>query len=128
MSKNVKIRIYKTIILPAVLYRCGTLSLTLMEERRLRVFGNRVVRHIFRPKRGEMTGGWRKLHTEDLHDLYSSPSIIRMIKSRRMGWTGHVEKRSIYRILVGNAERKRPLGRPRCSWMHTIIMSLWFHD
>jgi hypothetical protein len=75
-----KIRIYKTIILPVVLYGCKTLSLTLREEHRLRVFENR----------DEVTGEWRKLHNEELHNLYSSPSIIRMIKSRRMRWAGHV--------------------------------------
>jgi hypothetical protein len=77
---NVKIKIYKTIILPVVLYGCETLSLTLREEHRLRVFENRVHRRIFRPKRDEVTGGWRKLQNEELHSLYSSPSIVRVIK------------------------------------------------
>jgi hypothetical protein len=90
LSKNIKIRIYKTIILPIVLYGCETGSLTLREEHRLRVFENRVLRRIFGPKRDEVTGDWRKLHNEELHMLYSSPSIIRMIKSRRMRWAGHV--------------------------------------
>jgi hypothetical protein len=80
LSENVKIRIYKTIILPVVLYRCETWSLTLREEHRLRVFESGVLRRIFGPKRDEVTGGWRKLHNEELHSLYSSPSIIRMIK------------------------------------------------
>jgi hypothetical protein len=88
-----------------------------MEEHRLRVFENRVLRRIFGPKRGEETGGWRKLYNEELYNLYSSPSIIRMIKSRRMRWAGHVarmgEKRNAYRILVGKPEGKRLLGRPR---------------
>jgi hypothetical protein len=79
----VKIKIYKTIILPAVLYECETWSLTLREEHRLRVYKNRLLRRILGPKRDEMTGGWRKLHNE-LHGLYSSPSIISMIKTRRM--------------------------------------------
>jgi hypothetical protein len=78
------------------------------------VFENRVLRRIFGPKRDEMTGEWRKLHNEDLHDLYSSPNIIRIINSRRMRWAGHVarigEKRTAYRLLVGKPERKRPLG------------------
>jgi hypothetical protein len=84
LSKNSKIRIYKTIILPVVLYGCETWSLTLREEHRLRVFENRVLRGIFGPKRDEVMGEWRKLHNKELHDLYSSPCIIRIIKSRRM--------------------------------------------
>jgi hypothetical protein len=86
----VKARIYKTIVLPVVLYGCETWSLTVIEEHKLRVFENRVLRTIFGPKRDGVTGGWRKLHNEELHDLYSSPSIIRIIKSRRMRWAGHV--------------------------------------
>jgi hypothetical protein len=92
------------------------------------VFENRVLRRIFGPKRNEVTGGWRKLHNEELHNLYSSPSIIRMIKTRRMRWTGPLarmrEKRNAYRILVGNPERKRPLGRSRCKWVNNIKMDL----
>jgi hypothetical protein len=83
-------RIYKTIILPMVLYGCETWSLTLREEHRLRVFENKVLRRIFGPKRDEVTGRWRKLHNEELCDLYSSRSIIRIIKSRSMRWAGHV--------------------------------------
>jgi hypothetical protein len=90
LSKNVKMRIYKTIISPVVLYGCETWSLTLREEHRLRVFENRVPRRIFGPMRDEVMGGWRKLLNEELRDLYSSPSIIRMVKSRRMRWAGHV--------------------------------------
>jgi hypothetical protein len=81
---------YKTIMLPVVLYGCETWSLTLREEHRLRVFENKVLRRIFVSKRHELTGGWRKLHNEELHSLYSSRSIIRNIKSRRMKWEGHV--------------------------------------
>jgi hypothetical protein len=88
LSKNLKIRIYTTVILPLVLYGCETWSLTLREKHRLGVFENRVLRGIFGPKRDEVTGEWRKLHNEKLHDLYSSPSTIRMIKSRRMTWAG----------------------------------------
>jgi hypothetical protein len=90
LSKNIKPRIYKTIILPVALYGCKTWSLTLREEHRLRVFENRVLRKIFEPKSDEVSGGWRKLHNEELHNLYSFPSIIRMIKSGRMRSVGHV--------------------------------------
>jgi hypothetical protein len=86
----VKVRIYKTIILAVVLYGCETWSLTVKEEHKLRVFENRVLRRIFGPKRDGETGGWRKLPNEELHNLYSSPSIIRIMKSRRMRWAGHV--------------------------------------
>jgi hypothetical protein len=87
----------------------------------LRVFGNRVLRRLFGPKRDEVMGEWRKLHDEELHDLYSSPSIIRIItQSRRMRWVRHVarmgKKRNAYTLLVGNPEEKRLLGRPKCRW------------
>jgi hypothetical protein len=91
----------------------------------VRVFENRMLRRTFGPKRDEVTGGWRRLHNE-LHYLYCSPSIIRIIKSRSMRWAGHVArmggKRTAYRILVGNAEGKRPLGRPRRRWEDNIRM------
>jgi hypothetical protein len=128
LSKNVKVRIYKTIILPVVLYGCETWSLTVGEEHKLRVFENRVLRRIFGPKRDVMTGGWRKLPNEELPNLYSSPSIIRFIKLRRMRWTGHVarmgEKRNVYWLLVGKPEGKRSLGRPRRRWIDNIKMDL----
>jgi hypothetical protein len=91
LSKNIKIRIYRTIILPVVLFGCETWSLTLKEEHRLRVFENRVLMRIFGVKRYEVTGDWRKMHNEELHNLYSSPSTIRMIKTRRMRWHGSYE-------------------------------------
>jgi hypothetical protein len=92
LSINIKIRIYKTISLPVVLYGCEILSLTLREEHRLVVFEKRVLRRIFELKRHEMTGGWTKLHNEELHYLYSAPSIIRMIESSRMRWAEHVAR------------------------------------
>jgi hypothetical protein len=92
LSKNAKVRIYKTIILPVVLYGCETWSLTFREEHKLRVFESRVLRRIFGPKRDGVMKGWRKLHNKELHDLYTSPSIIRIIKSRRMRWVGHVHE------------------------------------
>jgi len=96
------------IIWPVFLYGCETWSLTLREERWLRVFENRVLRRIFGPKRDEVTGEWRKLHNEELNDLYCSHNIVRMIKSRRMRWARHVarmgERKSIYRVLVGKPQ------------------------
>jgi hypothetical protein len=92
LSRNVKVKIYKTIILPVVLYGCETWSLRLREENRLRVFVNRVLRRIFGPKRDEVTGEWRKLHNQELRILYSSPNIIRQIKSMRMRWARHVAR------------------------------------
>jgi hypothetical protein len=92
------------------------------------VFENRVLRRIFGPKRDEVTGEWRTLHNKKLHDLYSSPSIIRILKSRRMRCVGHVErmgeKRNAYRLLVGKPEGKSPLGRPRRRWVDNIRMDL----
>jgi hypothetical protein len=92
LSKNVKIRIYRTIILLVVLYGCATWSLTVREEHGVRVFENRVLRRIYGLKRVEMTGGSRKLCNEELHNLYSLPSIIRMLKSRRMRWSWHIAR------------------------------------
>jgi hypothetical protein len=118
LSKNVKIRTYKTTILPVVLYGCETWSLTLRKEHKLRVFQKRMLR-IFGPERDEVIGGWKQLYNEVFHNLYSSPSIIRMIKSRRMSLVGHIARmveRNAYRSLVGNPEGKRPLGIPRHRW------------
>jgi hypothetical protein len=111
-----------------VLYGCETWYLTLREEERLGVFENRVLRRIFGLKRDEVTGEWRKLHNEELHGLYSLPSIIKIIKARRMRWARHVarmrEKRNVYRLLVGKPEGRRPLGRPRRRWLDNIRMDL----
>jgi hypothetical protein len=90
LSKNIKITIYKTIILPVILNGCETWSLTLREEHRLRMFENRVLRKIFSPKRDEVTDDWRKLHKEELHNLCFSPNVIRIIKSTTMRWAGRV--------------------------------------
>jgi hypothetical protein len=92
LHRNIKFKIYKIIILPVVFYGCETWSLISREEHRLRVFENRVLRGVFEPKRDEVTGEWRKLHNVVLHNLYSSPDIIRQIKSRRMRWAGHVAR------------------------------------
>jgi hypothetical protein len=117
LSRNVTVKIHKTIILPVLLYGCETWSLTLREENKLRVFENRILRRVFGPKRDEVAGEWRKLHNEELHILYSSPNIVRQTKSRRMRWAGHVarmgEDRNVYRVLMGKPEGNRPLGRPR---------------
>jgi hypothetical protein len=128
LSRNLKVKIYKTIILPVVLYGCETWSLTLREEHRLRAFENRVLRGMLGPKGDEVTGEWRKLHSGELHNLYSSPDIIRQIKSRRMRWVGHVacvgEGRNMYRVLAAKPEGKRLLGRPRRRWEDGIKMEL----
>jgi hypothetical protein len=122
------VKIYKTIILPVVLYGYETWSLILWEEHRLRVFENRVLRRIIGLKRDEVTKEWRKLHNEELHILYSSPNIIRQIKSRRTRWAGHVEcmgeERKMYKVLVGKPEGKRPLGLPRHRWEDGMRMDL----
>jgi hypothetical protein len=98
LSKNIKIKIYRTILLPVVLYSCESWSLTLREECRLRVFENKVLRRIFGPERDEVTGELRRLHNKELYALYSSPNIIRVIKSRRVRWAGQVAR-------VGGEER-----------------------
>jgi hypothetical protein len=128
LSRKLKVKIYRTIILPVVLYGCETWSLTLREEHRLRVFENRVLRRICGPTRDEVTAEWRKLHNGELRNLYSSPDILRQIKSRRMRWAGHVarmgEGRNVYRVVVGKPDGKRPLGRRRRRWENGIKMDL----
>ena len=128
LCKNLRVKTYKTIILPVVLYDCETWSLTLREEHRLRVFENKVIRKIFGAKKDKITGEWRKLHNTELHSLYSSPNIIRSLKSRRLRWAWHVarmeQSRNPYRVLVGKPEGKRPLGTPRHRWEENIKMDL----
>jgi hypothetical protein len=126
ISENLKIKIYETVILPVVPYGCETWSLTLRGEHRLRVFENKVLR-IFGPKK-EVDGSWRKPYNVEFHSLYSSMNIVRVIKSRKMRWAGHVvrmgEGRGVYRVLVGSPEGKRPLGRPRRRWEDNVKMDL----
>jgi hypothetical protein len=123
ISKNLKIKIYNTVVLAVVLYGCETWSLTLREEHTLRIFENRVLRRIFGPKREE-DGLWRKLHNDELHSLYSSSNIVRVIRSKRLRWAGHVaymgKGRNVYRVLVGRPESKRPQGIPRRRWEDNI--------
>jgi hypothetical protein len=120
--------ICRTIKLPVVLYRRETCFLTLKEAHRLRVSENRVLRRIYGPTRDEATAEWRKLNNEELNDLYCSPNIVQVIKSRRMRWAGHVahmgEERGVYRVLVGKPKGKRPLGRPWRRWKDNIKMDL----
>jgi len=103
-------------------------SLTLREERKLRLFENMVLRRIFGRRRDEVTGEWRRLHNEELNYLYCSPNNVQVIKSRRIIWAGHVarmgEERGVYRVLVGKPEGKKPLGRPRRRWVDNIRMDL----
>jgi hypothetical protein len=123
LSRNVKVKIYKTIFLPFVLYGCETWSFTL----RKRVFENKVLRRIFGPKRDEVTGEWRNLHSDELHKLYLSLNIIRQMKSTRMRWAGHVarmgEERQVYRVLAGGPKERGHLedqginGRIGLQWM-----------
>jgi hypothetical protein len=114
--------------LPVVLYGCETWSLILREERRLRIFENRLLRRTFGLKRDEIMREWGKLHIEELNDLYFLPNIVRVLKSRRIRWAGHVvcmeEKRGIYRVLMGKLKEKRPLERARCRWEYDIKMDL----
>jgi len=128
LSKCLKIKIYETTISPVVSYGCETWSVILREVRRLRLFVNRVLRRIFGPKRDEVRREWTKLNNEELNNLYCSPNIVRVIKSRIVRWAGHVarmgKRRGVYRVFVGKREGKRPLERPRRRWEGNIKMDL----
>jgi hypothetical protein len=127
-SEKISLKAHRIIILPVVLYGCENWSLTLREERSLRVFDSRVLRKISGPKRDEVTGEWRKLHNEGLSDLSSSPSIIRVNRSRRTRWAGNVarvgEMRDVYMVLVWKLEGKRPRGRSRRKCEDNIKLNL----
>ena len=126
--QNLKINVYRNVILPVILYGCETGSLALRDERRLRVFENRVLRKILGRNRDEVTGDWRKLHNEELHDLTSSPSTIRVIKKNGVGGAcsacGGVAERNRYGALVRKHEGKRPFGRSKRRWEDNIKMGL----
>jgi hypothetical protein len=128
LFKNIKIKIYGTIILPVAMYGCETWWLILRGECRLRVSENSVLRRISEPKRDEVKWEWRGLHTEELNDLYFSPNIIQAIKSRKMTWVGHVacigERKGAYRVVVGKREEQRPLGKPTHKWEDNIKKDL----
>ena len=135
LSKNVKIKIYRTVIVSVVLYMYESFSFTLREKRSLRVFENGVLRWIFRPERDEVTGEWRRLHNAERYALYASPNS-RVIKSRRLGWARHVarmgERRGAHGVLVGKPDGRRLRGRPRRKWEDDIKMDLrevkWGND
>ena len=127
LTKNLKIKIHRTVILPIVVYGCEIWSLTLREERRLRVFENRVLRGIFGHKRNDIAGEWKTIHVA-LNDLYCSPNNVRVIKKRRITWAGHVEcigaRRGVYSVLVGKPVGRRQLGRHRRRWEDNIKIYL----
>jgi hypothetical protein len=125
-SKNAKI--YRTIILPVVLYGCETWSLTSREGHRLRVLENRVLRRLFRSKRDKVTEEWRKLHNEELYNLHYSPKIVRVIKWRKINWAGYAarmgKRRGASTVLVGKHEGKKSVGKPRRRWEDNTKMDL----
>jgi hypothetical protein len=122
------VELYRTIILPVYLYGCETWSFTVGEERRLRVFENRVLGKIFGPKRDGVTGEWRRLHYEERYDLYCSPNIIWEIKARKMRWEGRIARvggrTGAYRVLVGKSEVRKILARPGHRWKNNIKLCL----
>jgi hypothetical protein len=128
LSQNIKIKIYRTITLPVVLYGFETWSLMLREECSLRMFENRVLRRMYGPKKDEVTRECRQLHNEELNDLYSLPNIVWVMKLRRMRWAGHVahmgERGGVCRVLVEKPEDTEKLGKHRCRWEDNIKMDL----
>jgi hypothetical protein len=128
LSNNLKIKIYRTVILSVVLYRFETWSLILREERWLWVIENSVLRRMFGLRRDEVKGERKKLQNEEMNNLYSCPNIFQLIKSGRMRWAAHVacmgERRSVYGFLVRKPDGRRPLGRPRRRWENNIKMDL----
>jgi hypothetical protein len=128
LSKKAKLIIYRSIILPVALYGCETWTLTREYENWFRVFENKVLRRIHGPKRDDHTGEWRRLHNEELHSLHAAPDILRVIKSRRLRWAGQVahmtDDRTVYRVMVGNLQGKRPVGRPRTRWADNVKKDL----
>jgi hypothetical protein len=126
LSKNINLKIYRSIILPVVLYGRAIWSLTLRKQQRLLL--NRARRKILGPNAEEVTGDWRRLHKEALYDLQSSPNVIRVTKSRRMRWAGNVthmvERRGVHRVLVGRPEGSGPFGRSRSGWEDNIKMDI----
>jgi len=121
-------KIYRIVILPVVLFGCETWSLKLREERKPRVFENRVLGRIFGPRRDKVAGEWRRLNNGELNDLYTSHNIVRVKKWKRMKWVGNVarmgEESEVYRVLVGKPEGRRPLGRTRRRWVNNIRTDL----
>jgi len=126
LSKNLKIKIYRTIILSVVLYGYETWSLTLREERKLRVFENKVLSRIFGPRNDEVTGEWRWLHNEELNDLYSTPNIVRVIKWRRMRWAGHVAEMNSYPIGWSRMESRMKNWRSLHYYTENILHFLYY--
>jgi hypothetical protein len=128
LSKNIKIKTFRYVILSVVLYGCETWSFTLREEHRLMVLENMVLRKIFGPKRVDVRGHWRRLHKDGLYAIYSPPNIIRVIKSRSVIWAGacctYGDRRGVYRGLVGRPDGRRPLGRHGHRWEDNITMDL----
>jgi len=127
LSKNLNIKIHRTSIW-FLFYTGVKLGCLLREERKLRVFEKRVLRKIFGPKKDKVAGKWRKLHNEEINDLYSSPNTVQTIKSGRMRWAGHLdfmgERRGVYRVLVGKPKGRRPLGKIRRRWEDNIKIEL----